>query len=876
MRRSFRGWGAVAEALERLALDAPPERLNSGQRAALRAVARRISNNGVLIADEVGMGKTRIAVEVAACVAECGGRVAIVVPPGLGYQWQEELRAGLASRRSGSSAPEFLRGLAKFFAPWQEQVAAGPRGWFADPLVLVSHAFTNWRLGERSQSWRWSLLPAVYAQARKDIEGRFPRDYKEIDDRHGRLQQAAKDICDASLLPTATAAKHVLETIRKEVDWPAALEASEYGRNDGLRQFLENAVGLGLGTFDLVIIDEAHKSRGSTSGLSNLLSNVIHPNRDARRLALTATPIELDAKQWGNSLARLGLSKARHEEVMPIIDRYAEAARRVRVSWRTSTESRDEYVLAARAFEDALKPYVLRRDKREDPVVRAFAALTGGQSNAYRKEAEVAVSTQTLSQPWKQIVCAAEALSIAARRIDGPTMKRLRLTIGNGHGIAALADQVQHDVQEDEKQRAHDEGQQDADEVSPHQDAGSKRSARVAWWRQVIDSTLASSTTEDPLLEHPAILAAMHAIEAATSAGEKVLVFGRFTRPMKALVSLLNARELLRRLASGQYWPQAKVHESDKVAVSVAHEQLQSSLALDELDDLLLVQYGNQRRATEQDRDKLLQRIRSGLGESDRTALALLGSLEARAASVTAADERHPLALVTKALTQLAPNLDSDADWAHAFCELIAGVTDRDEGDTDGDGELQSDEADVLWAVIEDRLHAEFNRPQGGFARLMNGETPQASRRMLQLAFNRPNSFPRVLVAQSLVGREGLNLHLACRTVVLLHPEWNPGVVEQQIGRVDRVGSHWERSFKARQGDSPLPYIMVRPVIFQGTYDEHNWQVLRDRWDDHRAHLHGTPIPHRLAFDDAESAELIRQLAAAAPNFSPLAAEQTK
>lgn len=874
MRRSFLGWPAVADALERRAMNAPPERLNSGQRAALRAVARRIGSNGVLIADEVGMGKTRIAVEVAAGVAECGGRAAIVVPPGLGYQWQEELRAGLAS---ASSAPEFLRSLAKFFAPWQEQTVAGPRGWFAEPLVLVSHAFTNWRLGESSQSWRWGLLPALYVQARKALDGRFPRDYQEIDDRKGRMQQAAKDICDASLLPTAPSARHVLETIRTEVGWPAALDASAYGRNDGLRSYLENAVGLGLGTFDLVIIDEAHKSRGHASGLSSLLSNVIHPNRDARRLALTATPIELDARQWGNSLARLGLPSASLEAVMPIIDRYANAARRLRVSWRTSAGSRDEYVLAARAFEDALKPYVLRRDKREDAVVKAFAALVGGQSNAYRKEAEIVVRTQTLSQPWKQIVCAAEALSIAARRIDGPTMKRLRLSIGNGHGIAALADQVQDDVHEDEKQRAHDEQQQeDAGEVSPYQDPGSKRGARVAWWRQLIDTAIASSSTEDPLLEHPAILATMHAIETATSAGEKVLVFGRFTRPMKALVALLNARELLRRVASGQYWPQAKVHDSDKAAVRVAHGQLHSSLALDELDDLLFAQYGNQRRASEQDRDKLVQRIRSGLGESDRTALTLLGSLEGRAASMTAADERHPLALVTKALTELTPDLDSDEDWARAFCELIAGVTDRDEGDTDGDGEVQSDEANALWAVIEDRLHAEFNRPQGGFARLMNGETPQASRRMLQLAFNRPNSFPRVLVAQSLVGREGLNLHLACRTVVLLHPEWNPGVVEQQIGRVDRVGSHWERSFQAHQGDSPLPHIMVRPVIFLGTYDEHNWQVLRDRWDDHRAHLHGTPIPHRLAFDDVESAELIKQLAAAAPNFSPLAAEQTK
>jgi hypothetical protein len=40
------------------------------------------------------MGKTRIAVEVCRCVIECGGRAAILVPPGLGYQWQDELRAG--------------------------------------------------------------------------------------------------------------------------------------------------------------------------------------------------------------------------------------------------------------------------------------------------------------------------------------------------------------------------------------------------------------------------------------------------------------------------------------------------------------------------------------------------------------------------------------------------------------------------------------------------------------------------------------------------------------------------------------------------------------------------------------------------------------
>jgi hypothetical protein len=101
----------------------------------------------------------------------------------------------------------------------------------------------------------------------------------------------------------------------------------------------------------------------------------------------------------------------------------------------------------------------------------------------------------------------------------------------------------------------------------------------------------------------------------------------------------------------------------------------------------------------------------------------------------------------------------------------------------------------------------------------MYGGTEPQTRRFLQLAFNRPGSHPRVLVAQSLVGREGLNLHRACRTVVLLHPEWNPGVVEQQIGRVDRVDSLWERQLGERlgqgPGEAPWPRILVRPVVFR-------------------------------------------------------------
>jgi hypothetical protein len=155
----------------------------------------------------------------------------------------------------------------------------------------------------------------------------------------------------------------------------------------------------------------------------------------------------------------------------------------------------------------------------------------------------------------------------------------------------------------------------------------------------------------------------------------------------------------------------------------------------------------------------------------------------------------------------------------------------------------------------------------------MYGGTKPESRRMIQLAFNRGKSSPRVLVAQSLVGREGLNLHKSCRIVVLLHPEWNPGVVEQQIGRVDRVGSRWCNELKKALASGvpavELPRIEIRPVVFRGTYDEHNWKVLRERWDNLRAQLHGDVISPEFANANAEDSKYFDEICAAAPDFSP-------
>jgi len=456
--------------------------------------------------------------------------------------------------------------------------------------------------------------------------------------------------------------------------------------------------------------------------------------------------------------------------------------------------------------------------------------------------------------------------------------------LGNGHGISALIDQNKRN----EKDRHQEEFEQQSAISAAVTDriSDQKREDRTQWWLNVIKGPFLNG--DDVLFYHPAIMAAVQAIEVVTEKNGKVLVFGRFTKPLHALVDLLNAREMLRCLQNGQLWPQSKVHgdpsddmeNSEWPALKAAHSQLQSCIPLQQIDNLLSEQYKKLENLRITLRRHLIHTLEQGLIEiqaDERSQNLFKAFKESIDSSADEDNSISPLTLVSNALSELLGEQSDSLNHRQltdAFIQLLNALSDRSEGDHDGDGKLSTQEASDLWPTLLERLDEEYNRPQGSFARLMYGGTKPESRRMIQLAFNRSKSFPKVLVAQSMVGREGLNLHKACRTVVLLHPEWNPGVTEQQIGRIDRVGSEWEVQLeKAINSGCPadlLPRIEVCPVIFKGTYDEYNWSVLRERWDDLRAQLHGVVIPSRLAGNDLSLQLLIEEIAKSAPNFSPL------
>ena len=891
---AFRGWTEVAWHLREMAHPSSnfASLLNDGQRAALEAIADRIGRNGVIIADEVGMGKTRIAVFVAKAVELSGGRSAVIIPPGLSFQWQREFRD------CGTVVSDFVRSMDGYLRRWEKPKDSAndvAKPWFESEIVLVSHRFADWRIWESSSKvGRWALLPELYAEGRRRFNGRRPHGYslyaehRSDGDHPSLVLAAAESIVQAMPDDECHPARGLLEQLLKDVSWPRPLEAEAYRRNGPLRIWLEKAFGLGLGVFDFVIIDEAHKNRSETGGLSTVIEKVILASVDCRRLALTATPVELEADQWKSTLARIALPEAECDRVVETATSFVKAIGQLRSGWRHNPAVAATYRDAAHKFQEVLSPYLLRRDKWEDQDVRDFAEASGEYVHDYRDLRDLPVELENLTPAWTQVVCAAEALSLITEPATDNKAKRLRLTIGNGHGLASVIDEAFRDAGEDKKQLADEKARAESEGetvVDKHECDASKNS-RTDWWLSTLRAAAGSNSSI--LFDHPAILAAIHAIEQEVERGEKVLVFGRFTRPMRALVNLLNARQMLRAVEQGRPWSQGKVHQDSQSpeygewsAVKAAHRQLSSTIDLATLDQVLEQRYGAESTERARFRDTLLSQLRDGLaGLQDRAkCLAILEAMERQGTSQSGEgeEERH-MGLLARALRA---NVDGDRpsnrDLALAFRALVDAAADRDSGD---DEEFDEDVAAEAWIALEQYLGEGYPSRQGSFARLMYGETKPQTRRMIQLAFNRPNSFPRVLVAQSLVGREGLNLHESCRIVVLLHPEWNPGVVEQQIGRVDRVNSRWAKELRhaiaAGKHGKDLPRIEVRPIVFKGTYDEHNWNVLRDRWDDLRAQLHGEAIPTRLRRDeDAEGQAILDRIAEAKPSFSPLMARRS-
>lgn len=102
----------------------------------------------------------------------------------------------------------------------------------------------------------------------------------------------------------------------------------------------------------------------------------------------------------------------------------------------------------------------------------------------------------------------------------------------------------------------------------------------------------------------------------------------------------------------------------------------------------------------------------------------------------------------------------------------------------------------------------------------------QKSRERVFAGFNSP-LLPDVLVCTS-VGAEGIDLHRHCRHVVHYDLAWNPAVLEQRTGRIDRIGSKTFRERELARSEGTT-YLEVGVPFLAGTYDERMYEELRMR-----------------------------------------------
>jgi hypothetical protein len=899
-------WARAAGALRKVIAEdgAKPreeQHLDDGQRASLTWMAERLPQTGVVLADEVGTGKTRIACAVVHAVLEAGGRAAVVVPHGLMHQWVLEsstLRMSAAAPKQLTTLTDFLREYAPTDADWTAATpdVSAPEWW------LISHGFRAPLVRMDSYPWRaglpslvqLALAPRAEREDGRTRAGALAKMLTDLPERNWRWQGMSRIARDVA--PRVRGQRQLRSRLGALPPFGAKAEEfagllAAFGKGGDGRQVTEELLGLWLGDFDLIVVDEAHKSRGeedvegtalgavSGSVLQRLIDVVLRQPTGGRRLCVTATPMELELSQWLDLLgrARSGIDRERGSRV---IKRLHDAAGRAAVAPDEGSRI-DELCAAARDFTKALAPHVTRRRRDDDPLVTSFregAALPDGLPHPHRRLQRVQIGwTETVGQnsPWLDVLFAAECMSQSARGLtlkdtaDWPRAVRDAYTkLSAGHVSVDLSETSEPlHVPEPGIVDDHTRG----------------KIMRAAYWyrrlrdgrKRVLEGLPPVSGAElDPDAEHPRILAAVKEIESWTLQREKVLVFGVFLRPLRLLRDVLNVRHALRAADSGR--PISHAVHTDAALLGIALPQLERLRAEGALPGRLASGNGTEMRHALAESHKAYERLRRQVRERAkksviawRTDPTLLGGAPVDR-QLEGALEDHLVSFIVDDF--LATTSDSGDVTGQRFDALaVEFVEERlrpllgELGDEDVDEEQAVLRQDALRALLEDD-----DGRQSLHARLLQGATRWETRRYLQAAFNRPGASPRVLIAQSQVGREGLNLHESCRVVVQFHAEWNPAVLEQQIGRVDRKGSLWERlaqEWLAGGGEAGPPFVEVRQLIFEGTYDAFQWDRVMRRQHVFDASLFGSLLPTDAWQRVPEGG--LQDLLDAAPSFRP-------
>jgi hypothetical protein len=273
----------------------PQSDIERQERTVLRACALLAIQPGVVLADEVGMGKTFEALGVAAVVHHQTPRakILIITPgPDLNTKWDKELQHFAAVHRFGhhaairriSELPGALRGNTVTVAPMT--MFQGGRG--DDDQAWLLSMYFRWKQfhGRRAN--------AILSRYRDGKLGRV--DVHE----HGFLDRYSPDALGDHALRRAFVRGRSGEGHRGLDDLFEEEGLDAFGHERDVRRALHRARSVLIGSLlppvDLLVVDEAHKLKSTgalrTRGLRAVMDRHYH-----KALFLTATPFQLHVEE---------------------------------------------------------------------------------------------------------------------------------------------------------------------------------------------------------------------------------------------------------------------------------------------------------------------------------------------------------------------------------------------------------------------------------------------------------------------------------------------------------------------------------------------------------------------------------------------------
>lgn len=856
-----------------------PEEFAAGwekQRRAAAEILRRFTRQpGVILADQVGMGKTFTALAVAVSTALNDRQqrpVLILVPKAVAEKWTGDwtrfartyLDPDVADQIRGPEAPITRPGA--FFSALAEPPATRRH-----LLVITHRALSNSAIMQFAEI---AVLWAATGGPDPDDEGRAHRRQFTKWCGHNEWAVTGRDgftpgTVEALLQTPPDKWKTAWEELTgRALDWDPVptpvvqslrrldlepvlelLGRSPLRRSQDVARLAERLAETGgelkklsrklwreaMAGVDsdvsMLILDEAHHAKNDGTQLSGLFKPRRPGTADgtlygaaARMLFLTATPFELGHDELLRILGRFSAARAQglpeafteqtQQELRSALINARHTSRQLESSWGRVAEAdlksfeawtaddmpgdlpadvravwRDaqKAVEARRTMNEQVRKWVIRHERpRNRNVVEGARVVPGSESTA-----GIQIDDE-LALPF---LLAARIHSLAERGTPRPHF---------AYGIASSFEAYLRLSNGDDEAVGEAGSLTESAPTDPVALDG-----EMHWYDERVRAAIGKGTSEEA--RHPKVDGTTRRVLHHWVRREKVVVFCWFRRTIRAVHSSVEAaiREEIRSRGAVAF----SVEPSDENEIDREYERLAARLLTRESDTRTNLAY----RAI---RESLESRFASTVSPQAHPDLARW------VADAVIRNLRTPEHLAR--VEGLSRDLDADgllADFyssgpsgrslADAWTEFVHRV-DSPTGDPDLFRDLLGRDIEHAGNQAHDAESGRGTRLET--VRFAYGDTATETRSRLARVFTTPSA-PEVLIAGSVMG-EGIDLHTECAVAVHHDLDWNPGVIEQRTGRIERIGSLAER-----RGTGITVYV---PYL-AGTHDEKQFRVVRDR-----------------------------------------------